>query len=171
MNDHLLQKTTIMNGRSFSDGLFTKGLGWRRGYSRSLPMFIPWTCDWPLFFLFLPIFSFLLKLLLSLSFSPLSPRSLSCLNDCWGGSVEDYNSTPEKLGSEWRTRDSIIYAKYSVADPIFIYHWLITSFVYCFLLLEATFFFLSVSHPFTSRVDGDRASIREGVVDGLKLGW
>ena len=104
-----------MNGSSFIDGLFTKGLGWRRGYSRSVPSVIPLTCDW--LYLFFSFYLFALVCPFDSSFVsfpslfPLSSCSPSAVHNCMRCSVEYYDSFPENSGAEWRTRDLIITRK------------------------------------------------------------
>ena len=65
-----------MNGRSFIDGPFTKGLGWRMGYSRSVPIRFLWLVIdliWLFIFLFFLLYSIPAFFLFFFPFSPPSP--------------------------------------------------------------------------------------------------
>ena len=113
-----------MNGRSFINELFTKGSGWRRGYSHSLPIFIPLTCDWLIYRFYLSalvyLFPFFFSFFLFYLF-PLFPLFLSPKRDCMRGSVEYYNSFLEirDLSDVLGTR--VLCEKYSFTNPPFLF--------------------------------------------------
>ena len=204
-----------MNGSSFIDGLFTKGLGWRRGYSRSVPIFIPLTCDWLylVFYLFTLVCPFDSSFVsFSIPFSPffLFPFRYSRLYEMF---CRVLWFLPWEFGS-WVTHSGLDYYAKSIPsrtsylliiywlffvlslsyhDPVFawsvfsrpaaLYLWrrnvryysatpLIPFFLVSTVSFTSTpFSFFLYFFPFTFRVDWGRASIREGMVDGLNLGW